>query len=187
MKNTNQWFTLIELVIWMAVWSILILSLWNFLLNYYKDSVDLERDHKEFSDITLWLKSLQKIIFENAKYITYNTEIFSWQCDNLATDWVSLGSLCSSKFWFVIENAWWLEEEYKVELINCNVWNKIWKQLVYKNSNNIIPLLWSCILSDTWYPIQHKIEIINTEIKEKLFRYYIYTENWIYKQTIFIH
>lgn len=161
---------------------------WNFLLNYYKNSIDLKDDYKEFSDISLWLKSLQKIIFENAKYITFNKEIFDWgQCYGAITNSYWLWDLCNSKFWFIIKNKWWYEEEYKVELVDCNIWTKHWKQLIYRNSVDIIPLLNSCILSDKAYPVKHKIEFINEDIKEKIFRYYLYTENGIYKQTIFIH
>jgi len=187
MINTS-WFTLIELVIWIAISSIVILMFWNFLLSYYEDSVELKNNQTEFSDVTLWLKSLQKIIFENSVYFTFNYEILNWwSCNNKITDWIGLWDLCHSKFWFVVKNEWWLEEEYKLELVDCNVWKVNWKQLVYKNAFNTIPLLSTCIYSKTWYPIEQKIEFINNDIKEKIFRYYLFTENWIYMQTFFVH
>jgi len=188
MKISRRWFTLIELVVGITIWSFVILVFWNFLLAYYENSVELKEDQREFSDVTFWLKSLQKIIFENARYITFNDEISSWwQCSDLITDDTWLWNLCHSKFWFVVENEWWQEEEYKVELVDCDLWKIQWKQLVYKNSSKTIPLLSWCIYSKVGYPIEHKIQFINDEIKEKVFRYYIYTENWIYKQTFFVH
>jgi type II secretory pathway pseudopilin PulG len=187
LKNKKSWFTLIELVVWMAISSIVILAFGNFLLNYYKWIEELQRVQKEFSDVTLWLKSLQKIVFENWKYFTFNNEVFGWKCEWNKTNWINLWNLCNTKFWFIVENSWWQEEEYKVELVDCNIGIYQWKQLVYKNSISTIPLFWTCIISKNWYKIEHKIQIINSEIKEKIFRYYIYTENGIYKQTFFIH
>lgn len=186
--RNNKWFTLIELTIWIAMSAIVMTSIWNFGLEYYKSSIELNKTHNEFSDISLWLNSLQKIIFENAKYFTFNTEVLnSWQCRWFITDWPWLWNLCHYKFGFVVENESFEEEQYYVELVDCNLGNIIWKQLVYKKWSDVIPLLWSCIYASENSSIEHKIEIIDDNIKEKIIRYSIITWNWNYKQTFFVH
>jgi len=188
MKNNKSWFTLIELVIWMTMSAIVMTMIWNFWFEYYKSSIEIKKIQNEFSDLNLWLNSLQKIIFENAKFITINSEATTWwQCSWFTTDKVWLGSLCHSKFSFTIENEAFQEEEYFVELVDCNLWNITWKQLIYKKWSEVIPLLWSCIYNETNTSIEHKISIINDNIKEKIFRYTIITWNWKYIQTFFVN
>lgn len=184
----NKWFTLLELVIWMAMSAIVMTTIWNFWLDYYKSSIEINRITNEFSDISLWLNSLQKIIFENGKYLTFNNEAFIWwQCSWFITDGVWLGTLCHHKIWFVVENSALEEEQYYIELVDCNLWTITWKQLVYRKGTTVIPLLWSCIYNTENTSIEHRIEVIDSNIKEKIIRYNIITWNWNYKQTFFVH
>lgn len=180
-------FTIIELIITIAVTSIFMYGVGNFILWYYENAEYIKSMQSEHSDITIGLKSLQKIVFENAKYLTINNEsiapgLCSWDITSLEGDY----NICWSKFGFVVINEYDEEIEYFVELKECWSWIKKWKRLVYGNGIKEIDIFPNCLYQKSNYEIKHWIEDLDSDMVEKILRYVIYTENWIYKQTIFI-
>lgn len=169
----------------MLMASIVMLGVFDFSYSYYENSLKVRQINNEFSNVNSWLKALQKIIYESWEYLTINPEILSgWQCEWSVTElWTDI---CYSKFWFIALDPQWNEKEYTVELQNCSLGNTLWKQLVYTDWLTIIPLFWTCIYSNWNYEINHLVEFQNNDIKEKIIRYSILTENWIYKETMFL-
>lgn len=188
LKSKNRfWFTLIELVIWMTISAVFMFLIIDFVVEYQENSRDIIKKNDEYSNVNLWLKSLQKLIFEKWKYFTINPEALQWwNCENyISTDPTNTYD-CSSKFWFIALDENGYETEYFVDLKSCNIGNQRWKQLVYWVWQSIIPLFWECIYSSSGKEIEHIITFPNSEIKEKILRYTIRSDSWKYTQTFYV-
>lgn len=159
LKN-KKWFTLVELIVSIALTTILSTIVFNWIQSIVKAQYRDKFYRSNYSTYSEWLTKGQKMIFENATTL-------SWTFNTVTTSWSVLS--------FSKEDSYWIERTYFLNLdTTCTTpTNTIGTRFVITDWISDPIRLTGCLFPDK-FKIEQEVKVINTDIKEKIVNFYIY-------------